>query len=180
MATNTMSQENYIKLVQDYLDETGLKDNIKDNFFTILVKYSKYENVRNFIIETILSEKEHAQGIKNDLAKTDFKDKVKENLYNTIMKNNYLADIGNIVIASRAAVEEECNNVIDQYNKTGSEKDRNSLQIKAGKLKQEYSNLNQMNVDIGREVNGKIFKEAKKARKTIDKRLEKLSKKIRN
>ena len=87
-----------------------------------------------------------------------------------MMKNSYLMDVGNVVVKSQSAIVKEHNDIVGRLNKTTAEK------IKIERLRKESAVLKNLAEELV-EVTKKTYKEATKARETINKRISKIEKK---
>lgn len=176
MVANTLKQEEYEKIVKDFFAKSKFSNAVKEKFTELFIKYSRYYEVQIFSLNTIKESYEYSKNILEDLEKTDFKDKVKKDLYDTLMKNSYLMDVGNVALESQKSLAKEHNDALDKINKTTSEKARNTLKTKTTRLRKESAALKDLAEELA-EVTKKTYKEATKARKTINDRIEKLEKK---
>lgn len=170
MEVNTIKQEEFEKIVRDFFAKSEFNNETIEKFSQIFIKYSRYDNIKEYCLNTIKEAYEYAANIKKDLEKTDFKEKEKEKIYDVMMKNSYLMDVGNVVVKSQSAIVKEHNDIVGRLNKTTVEK------IKIERLRKESAVLKNLAEELV-EVTKRTYKEATKARETINKRISKIEKK---
>ena len=176
MEVNTIKQEKFEKMVKAYFESSNFSDEKKAEFAKLFIKYSRYYEVKKFCLEMIKNSYELSKKTYEDLQKVDFKDSVEKELYDAIMNHNYLADVHDVSLEAQKAITKEHNEIVDEINKSTSEKSTNIKKIKNIDLRKEKTYLEELNEKLNK-MTKKTYKESQNAKKTINKRKTKIKKK---
>ena len=176
VAKNTGNQEQFEKLVKDYFRSSNFSDEKKVEFAELFIKYSRYDSIKNYVLDVIKKSYDYKNDLLENLEKTGLKDRVKREFYNEIMKYNYLADVHDVAVEARNSVVDDHNDRLEKINKTSSDKSRNSMKEKNSKLKREAAYLQEA-IDNINDISKKVRKKAIKDNEVIEKAIQKNSKK---
>lgn len=171
---NIENQEQFEKLVRDYFESSNFSNEKKAEFAELFIKYSRYDSIKNYVLNVIKKSYDYKNDLLENLEKTGLKDRVKREFYNEIMKYNYLADVHDVAAEARDSVVDDHNDRLEKIKKTSSDKSRNSMREKNSKLKREAAYL-QETIDNINDVSKKVQKKAVKDAEVIERAIQKKS-----